>query len=324
MVEKETPTKVEVSGDHPPASEDALSLEALDSIIASEDPEFAQSLTEIGPDEISDLDLNNESLDLEYTLEAEKKKWAESEGWRKKFSHWFPFLPSISYKLKMRRTVLLLSWIKFKEQALYRIKNAGPLLAAWLKSQLGHLKTGIASFGASFKGFSLVKKIGFIVLLLTTGASAYFLYVLKTKTLLSENTDLFVNSMAEWAQSKELYDPKNQIEPFYDSTRTSQNILLMRKMIVNLRRSPESGPTPMAALELYVEGTAAEVVVEIKDREPEVEDLFLRTIEEMTFEQLSSGEGKKLLCDRLRKGVNKILTKGLVRRVFIKTAIVKP
>lgn len=80
----------------------------------------------------------------------------------------------------------------------------------------------------------------------------------------------------------------------------------------------------MGAFEFLVEGGAADVVVEIKDRESEIEDLFLRTLEEMTFEQVSSGEGKKQICDRLRKEVNRILTKGFVRRVFIKNAIVKP
>ncbi len=90
----------------------------------------------------------------------------------------------------------------------------------------------------------------------------------------------------------------------------------MQKMTVNLRRSSESGPNPMGAFEFYVEGAASEVVVEIKDREPEMEDLFSRTIEDMTFDQVASGEGKKLLCDRLRKELNKVLTKGYVRRVF--------
>lgn len=80
----------------------------------------------------------------------------------------------------------------------------------------------------------------------------------------------------------------------------------------------------MAAFEFYVEGTVSEVLVEIKDREYEVEDLFLRTIEEMTYDQLTTPEGKRVLCDRLRREVNKVLTTGFVRRIFIKTAILKP
>lgn len=80
----------------------------------------------------------------------------------------------------------------------------------------------------------------------------------------------------------------------------------------------------MGAFEFFVEGTVNDVIVEIKDREPEIEDLFLRTIEEMNYDQISSGEGKKKLCEILRHEVNKILTKGQVRRIFFKTAIVKP
>lgn len=95
-------------------------------------------------------------------------------------------------------------------------------------------------------------------------------------------------------------------------------------MTVNIKRSQSSGPNPMASLDFYAEGTASDVMVEIKDREAEVRDLLQRTIEEMSFDQISSGEGKQLLCDKMRKEVNRILTKGKIRKFYIKTALVKP
>jgi len=47
-------------------------------------------------------------------------------------------------------------------------------------------------------------------------------------------------------------------------------------------------------------------------------------VEDLTYDELASGEGKKNLCDRLGKEVNNLLTKGKVRHVYIKTAIIKP
>lgn len=327
MVDNESTTKVEEEkkdGAPEGEAEDVLSLESLDSIIADADPEFSKSLDEIGPDDSINVEIYNEGLELEYTLADEIKLWKGTPGRRQKLVKVLPFLPRISYKLKMKRTMMRLSWAKWKEQAAYRVKNAGPLLLTWTKHQAIKFKVGFGETMETFKSFNRTKKIAFVGLVLVTGAVGFVLYKMGTKGLLPHEEELFIGSMADWSQQKYQYDPKTEMESFFESTRTSQNILLMKKMMVNLRRSSESGPNPMGAFEFYVEGTASEVVVEIKDREPEMEDLFLRTIEEMTFDQVSSGEGKQLLCDKLRKEVNKVLTKGYVRRVFIKTAIIKP
>ncbi|MDG0816779.1 flagellar basal body-associated FliL family protein [Bdellovibrio svalbardensis] len=324
MTDNETTTKVEEENkDGAPEenSEDLLSLDNLDSILAEEDPEFAKALSEIGPDEEIDVDLSNESLGLEYTLEDEVKLWADK---RPKLAKFFPFLPKISYKVKMKRTSLRLSWTKFKEQSIYNIRNAGPLLLGWLKNRIQSMKSSVGEGLAAFSTFSLVKKLAFVGLLGATGASGYVIYKLATHKLLPPDSELFISSLEDWAQAKYQYSSEDQMESFYDSTRTSQSVLELKKFVVNLRRSGTSGPNPMGAFEFYVEGTVSEAVVEIKDRESEIRDLFLRTIEDMTYDQMASAEGKRLLCDRLRKELNKVLTKGKVRRIFFKTAIVKP
>ncbi|MNT55538.1 flagellar basal body-associated protein FliL [compost metagenome] len=114
------------------------------------------------------------------------------------------------------------------------------------------------------------------------------------------------------------------VELFYDSTRVSQNIMQLKKMVTNLKRSENSGANRMGAFEFYLEGTVAEVLVEIKDREPEITDLFLRTLGDTTYDQTVSAEGKVALCEKLRKNINGVLTTGKIRRVFFKTVIVKP
>lgn len=319
MAENESPTKVEneKSGAHEGESEDFLSLESLDSLIAKEDPDFAKSLDDIGPEPEQDIEIYNEGLQLEYTLADEVKLWKESPGFRKKLATVLPFLPHIAFKLKLKRTVARLKWLKWKAQAIHNIKNAGPLLLAWSKNTV---LDGLHEFGH----FSKLKKLAFLGLLVMSGAGGFIVYRAATKGFLPHPEDLFISSLSEWSQNQYRYNPREDVESFYESQRLTQNILLMKKMVVNLRRSSESGENPMGAFEFFVEGAANEVIVEIKDREPEVEDIFLRAIEEMNFDQVSSGEGKRHLCEVLRKDVNKILTKGYVRKVFIKTAIVKP
>lgn len=80
----------------------------------------------------------------------------------------------------------------------------------------------------------------------------------------------------------------------------------------------------MAAFEFYIEGYAPEAIIEFKDREVEFRDLVQRSIEEFTFDQLESGEGKRELCLRLQKVINSKLSTAQLKKVFIKTAIIKP
>lgn len=324
MTDNETTTKVEdenKNGAPEENSEELLSLDNLDSILAEEDPEFAKSLSEIGSDDSVGVEIYNEGLGLEYTLADEIKLWT---GKREKLAKFFPILPKISFKLKMKRTMMRLSWTKFKKQSIHNIRNAGPLLLGGLKKTIQKARSAMSDGLAAFAGFSLIKKLAFVGLLIATGGSGFIIYKLANHKFLPTENELFISSLEDWAQAKYQYGPDDQMESFYDSMRTSQSIIEMKKVIVNLRRSATSGVNPMGAFEFYVEGTVSESVVEIKDRESEIKDLFLRTIEDMTYDQMASGEGKRLLCDRLRKELNKVLTKGKVRRVFIKTAIVKP
>lgn len=326
MTENEGTTKVEhENGDGAPegGGEELLSLESLDSIIEESDPEFAKSLNDIGPDDPNAF-LHIETADLEYTLEEEIKHWKEGSNLRKKLVLFLPFLPWFAFHFKSAQLSFRVNRIKWRQQALDTLRNSPKLLAEGAKKQAAAVKKTVGAGTAAFRSFSLVKKLAFVGLVLVTCASIFALYRMATKGILPVDEELFITSMGEWGKEKYQYNPKEEVESFYESTRTAQNILLMQKMIVNLRRSSQSGPNPMGAFEFYVEGTASEAVVEIKDREPEMEDLFARTIEDMTFDQLSTGEGKQLLCDKLRKEVNKVLTKGYVRRVFIKTAIIKP
>lgn len=324
MTDNDSTTKVDKKNQNKSVEEEMdelLSLDNLDAVLAEEDPEFAKSLKEINFDSSVKVEIYKESLVHEYTLEDEIKLWT---GRRERLAKFFPFLPKISYKLKIKRTILRLSWMKFKKQTRHNIHNAGPLTLNFLKKTIRKIRSSISDGLAGFSKLSGTKKLAFLGLLLTTAASGVVINNLAKHKLLPADNELFMLSLEEWAQAKYQHTATDQMESFYDSARTSQSIIEMKKIIVNLRRSATSGPNPMGAFEFYIEGTVPESAVEVKDREPEMKDLFLRTIEEMNYDQLASGEGKHLLCERLRKELNRVLTKGKVRRIFIKTAIVKP
>lgn len=326
MADEENTTKVESQNPEgipeEESSEDLLSLESLDSILEKEDPEFAKSLSNIGPDDPSNPIAIEES-DLEYRLETEVKYWERQEGWRQKLVKVLPFVPRLTYYARLQHMALRLTWRKTKEQTIHFLKNLGPNTKHWISDKLGEFKAWLGELGTTFKGFSIVQKLGVVALLAATGVGGVVLYKIATNKLIPHKEELFLPTLEDWADKKEYFEA-DQVEPFYDSTRVSQNIFSTKRIFANIRKSSQSGPNPMAALEFYVEGTDADVVVEIKDREPEVKDLFLRVVEDMNYDQLASAEGKQMLCERLRKEINKILTKGKVRRIFYKTAVIKP
>lgn len=135
---------------------------------------------------------------------------------------------------------------------------------------------------------------------------------------------LFLRSYADWNSNSVSYNPINEAEPFYDNPRFAKNLITMTKMVTNLKPSENSGPNPMIAVELSVEGMSAESIVEIKDREAEFKDILLRQAEEFSYDDLSSAEGKKKLLDRFTVVINANLSQGQVRRTMLKSFITKP
>ncbi len=299
------------------AEENLLSLEDLDSTIAKNDPEFAAHLKDIGPNEEMQNALFND--ELEYSFAEEQALWQHGDGWRPRLAKILPFVVRLSFRWRLLGIRRKKSWA----QAKISLKSALPLFWKWLKKRAQILKTSLGASLSVFKELSFKKKLGFLGLLALLGLVGFVIYRSSTKGLFPPAEELFVSSLQEWSQEDYNYDPKTEVESFYESTHSARNIIVLTKMVVNLKRSPSAGVNPMGAFEFYVEGAASDVVVEIKDREIEVRDLFQRTLEDMSFDQISSAEGKQLLCEKLRKEVNKILTKGKVRRVYIKTAILK-
>ncbi len=290
------------------ADGELISLKDMEAFIAQNDPEFAKQMETFAP-EGGGPDLNIELMDLDQLM-AEESASSLSAKFRL-------FIKVNRSRIIVFTTILQSNLILFLQEGL-------PELLKKTKYSLTHLSQSISEALRRFSFWPAQKKwatFGLIFGVLLTGV---FIFLAATKPMLSSSTDLFILSLEDLADNVQTYDPLKEVEPFYDSARASQNIIALQKIVVNIKRSSQSGPNPMGAFEFYIEGNSPDVMVEVKDREYEVKDLFQRNAEEMSFDQMETPDGKQLLLEKLRREVNRILTKGRVSKVLFKTVILKP
>lgn len=310
----ETETKVEELTE--------LSLEELDQVLGKEDPDFVASLGEVakGPFDSEFLD----DSQFKYTFEIEKKAWAQKKGAAAKVYKFFPLIVLFSYLFFVGRDFSRSKFQYLKIKGIIFVKEVIPQAKKKSKQFLVNGKGFLSGIQSDFQKRSRSGKIIFISLILGSMVGG----VLSVRILMSgffpPAQPLFLTSLNPYATEVLSFDPATEIESFYDSTRALQNVFALNRIIVNIKTSSQSGENPMAAFEFIVEGSSTDAVIEVKDREAEIRDRFQRVIEEMTFDHLASSEGKKALTDTLRRSTNQILSRGKLRRVFIKTAIVKP
>ena len=290
------------------ADRDLISIEEMEALIAIKDPEFAQQMAAFTP-EGGGQDQNIELMDLDQLMADESASSLRAK---------------IRRFIKINRSRVIIFTTVLNANLIFFLKEGLPDLFKSTKRGLARLSHNISEALRQFSFWPAKKKIatfGIIFGVLGTGA---FIFFAATKPLLPQTNDLFILTLEDSADSVNTYDPATESEAFYDSSRASQNIIALQKIVVNIKRSSQSGPNPMGAFEFYIEGNSPDVMVEVKDREYEVKDLFQRNAEEMSFDQMESADGKQLLLEKLRREVNRILTKGRVRKVFFKTAILKP
>lgn len=305
---------------------EGVSLETLDSMILSEDPAFAGDLAEVselpvdGSVDLEVVDLDVSDIGESLSPNPADNPWRHTIGIRKVLVMILPFLPTFwdwRYRQKNR--------LRFaRVRAKNFIKHLGPNLLASLKKFFAAVGSFVKERQAAFGRLSRGLKLVAVGLILLSALTIGFIYRSYTHGVLPADQELIMASLEEWAGASYKYDAESEMDTFYDSPRTIQNIMSLPKMIVNIKPSASSGANPMAAMEFFLEGLSPEANVEVKDRESEIRDLFQRTMEDMTFDELDSPEGKQLLTERLRENLNNVLSKGKIRRIYIKEAVIKP
>lgn len=287
------PTKV-------PGEDENFNEIEVDQAISVEDPEFQNSIKELASEQAKS-ELNIEMIDIDHVLKQE-----QDQSFPAKIKKLFRKV----YSFFIRLSMALINW--------------ADVAAHWFLKQIKNLGHLIKQMLYNFKALSGKQKVAFFGIVLLIAGTVFYSYRALTRGWIHEGEPLFIDSLEAWSSEKYFYDPQKDMESFFDSVRVAQNLFNMKRIVANIRRSESSGANPMAAVEFYLEGNSAEVIVEVKSRESEFRDAFQRTIEESTYDQLASPDGKQMLVEKLRREVNKLITSGLVRRIYIKTIVIKP
>lgn len=120
------------------------------------------------------------------------------------------------------------------------------------------------------------------------------------------------------------YETHNPFVPLSEEGQYPEHVVLITRVVVNVKPSESSGPNPMVAVRLYYELSTREGAVELKDREKEVRDLTQRVLETFDYDQIVSIEGKTTFKEALRREVSSILNNGVVKSIFIDDILIKP
>jgi flagellar basal body-associated protein FliL len=183
----------------------------------------------------------------------------------------------------------------------------------------GKIKSGLSWYG---KQTGQSKLLIVAVIILAAGAAAMTRIVIHGSFLPTLEQD-FVYSFANGADHAYTFAADEKWQDLNDPLLHPEHIVLLERLVVNLR-APGDGSNPMALLDLYVEVGTQEGAVEIKNRDAEVRDMVLRTMEQISYDEIVTETGKNKLKVFLRKNLNDMLSSGRVRRLYFKSIVLKP
>lgn len=296
--DKTPPTQVEGKSQLPPVESGLMSLEELDQIIIENDPEALKNIEDLK----ANSDLNSQNIEIfQYDELLEKQKRQNQ------------FIQKIRLKMSLFKPWLKARVVEFGLASVNQLKLT--------KVRLVEQKT---TFSNIVRFWSWKEKSLFAGLITLLGFAIFVFYFGVIKKRLFHNEELFITSLL--GQADQIWDlkPEDYNDYFYNTVRIPKNIFNLRRMVINVKPSENSGSNPMVALELSLEATSREALVEIKDREGEILDRVQRSLEEMTYDEISGEGGRDQIEDRVRNQVNSILTLGKIRSVFIVGSIFKP
>ncbi len=307
------------------AANQEMSLEDLDVFLELEDPELSKKLGEIGSDK------SLKATDIVFTLKdleraAEKDWWGKQKGILKFFNK-IPkiFLLSLGIKKIFRfvRDRMIGLSVRAKNFAYFLATDGRKNIQVSLHSAVHAVTDRLDAFSKFFRKLSLKLKLAFLLLILGTAGVGFAIFMLITRDLIHSHDDLFLLRFSQVADSTISYEDAS-LESFYENLRASQNLFLIPKIMVNLRRVTGGNSNPMAAFEFVFETVAPEVVLELKDREYEIREQIFRTIEKFSYNDIAEVSGKKMMCDTIQREVDKVLLTGKLKKVNLKTFVLKP
>jgi flagellar basal body-associated protein FliL len=281
----------------------------LDALLYSQDPKFKEKLSVLRQHEIKDVEIELDTFDLGALESLEDKRDKVSAPSKEEAS------PKIPIKVRLMR------WARENFQL---DKNVSQKL---VQNIVHSIRNGLISAVHMVTRFNKLSRTGKLLLFSMLGLTVLLGLSIRLALrgeLLPDFTIRLLPTVAEKADASWNYPEDEQTDDFFSSTRHPEHIVLIERLVVNVKPSENSGKNPMGYFDFYVEGSSEKTAVELNDRKSEVKDVMQRTLEGITYDELVTVAGKNKLKLVMRKNLNTILTTGRVRRIFLKSIVIKP
>ena len=130
-------------------------------------------------------------------------------------------------------------------------------------------------------------------------------------------------SLEERADFVYSYEQKDLIK-FNDLFPSQKYSVLMDKVVVNLKTEHPRFRNPMGVFQFYLRVDSRKTAIKIKALQKVILDRIQREIEDFTYDETVTLEGKRDLKSTIQDSVNDILTRGRVEEVYFKQFVTKP
>ncbi|MGE3974911.1 MAG: flagellar basal body-associated protein FliL [Bdellovibrionales bacterium] len=294
----------------------SFSFEELDNILKEQDPGFFEDMEGLKKSAPPAMEINSIQLDTGM-LEEDEADEPQAAAPPKPKSKIGRFVHGT--KVRAEKTVDFIFHIGTNA------KWVAQKFVGALQSLGGGLKNGLVSFGTWFQSRTILQQIQLLIFIALLVGSSYFVkHVVTGAPFLKPSPPTFLRSFEPVAGHVETYSSEDEMELFDNPLRQPEYIVLYGKMRVNLKVSSRSSPNPMAAFEVFVEGSSQEAAMELKDRELEMRDVIARVFESLPYDEILEFDGKEKLKLIIRRDINREMTKGRAKKVYFKTLFYKP
>ncbi|MES2769043.1 MAG: flagellar basal body-associated FliL family protein [Bdellovibrionota bacterium] len=134
----------------------------------------------------------------------------------------------------------------------------------------------------------------------------------------------YLSTFESVADQKFNYASDSKVIRYSNDLLLPQHVVLINKIVVNVKPGKLSTANPMIAFDLYVRTDTSEASVEIKEREKQIQDHLQRFCEGLNYDQLQTEDGKQTWKNRMKRELNLVLNNGKVKDIFFKTLLIKP
>lgn len=278
-----------------------LSNEEVDAILKDKDPEFAASLDQLK----KDLDETTKDINISEAVPTDMPSADSTEANSVEF---VPF----SKKLKDPKQLLLM------------VKTLAKKTVSFISFMFLTAKALTSGISSRLSNLNRLQKLQLFALILLVVITSLFAHLVITRQTFSfTKKDKYLTSFEAVADQIISIEKDAEWEEFKNSLRDPEYIVLIKKMIVNLKPTARSTSKPMAAFELYIETSSKESAVEVKDRELEFRDHIARVFESLPYDDIVDAQGKEKLKLFIRSELNKVINNGRVKKVYFKTLFYK-